>query len=85
MTVKFRRGEALTEHFRELYPVIDVDGVRVLFPHGWGLARASNTQPVLFLRFEAPRRSCCANIRRKWETAVEQAQTKKSRPARSRP
>jgi phosphomannomutase / phosphoglucomutase len=33
--------------------VIDVDGVRILFEDGWGLIRASNTQPVLVLRFEA--------------------------------
>jgi phosphomannomutase/phosphoglucomutase len=32
---------------------VDVDGVRVRFPHGWGLLRASNTQPVLVMRFEA--------------------------------
>jgi phosphomannomutase/phosphoglucomutase len=43
----------VTAHFRKHYPVMDVDGVRVLFPHGWGLVRASNTQPVLVLRFEA--------------------------------
>ena len=35
------------------YSVIDVDGVRVQFPEGWGLIRASNTQPALVLRFEA--------------------------------
>jgi phosphomannomutase/phosphoglucomutase len=35
------------------YPVIDVDGVRVKFEDGWGLVRASNTQPALVLRFEA--------------------------------
>lgn len=39
--------------FRAKYPVSDVDGVRILFPDGWGLVRASNTQPVLVLRFEA--------------------------------
>jgi phosphomannomutase/phosphoglucomutase len=33
--------------------VVDVDGARVLFDGGWGLLRASNTQPVLVLRFEA--------------------------------
>ena len=33
--------------------MIDVDGVRVRLPHGWGLIRASNTQPALVLRFEA--------------------------------
>ena len=40
-------------HFRERYDVIDVDGVRVLFEGGWGLLRASNTQPVLVARYEA--------------------------------
>ena len=40
-------------HFRERYQVVDVDGVRVLFDGGWGLLRASNTQPVLVARFEA--------------------------------
>jgi phosphomannomutase/phosphoglucomutase len=42
-----------TEHFRKHYEVIDVDGVRVQFPDGWGLVRASNTQPALVLRLEA--------------------------------
>ena len=40
-------------HFRALHDVIDVDGVRVLFGDGWGLIRASNTQPVIVARFEA--------------------------------
>jgi len=40
-------------HFRERYEVVAVDGVRVLFNGGWGLLRASNTQPVLVARFEA--------------------------------
>ncbi|HUX35400.1 MAG TPA: phosphomannomutase/phosphoglucomutase [Gemmatimonadaceae bacterium] len=40
-------------HFRGLHDVIDVDGVRVLFGDGWGLIRASNTQPVIVARFEA--------------------------------
>jgi phosphomannomutase/phosphoglucomutase len=41
------------EHFRKNYEVIDVDGARVLFDDGWGLLRASNTQPVLVARYEA--------------------------------
>ncbi|HXI19717.1 MAG TPA: phosphomannomutase, partial [Gemmatimonadales bacterium] len=40
-------------HFAARYPVNTIDGVRVTFPRGWGLLRASNTQPVLVLRFEA--------------------------------
>jgi phosphomannomutase/phosphoglucomutase len=51
--IKFKIVEQATEHFRQRYPVIDVDGMRVQFPDGWGLLRASNTQPALVLRFEA--------------------------------
>jgi phosphomannomutase/phosphoglucomutase len=50
---KFVIAKRATEYFRKHYAVIDVDGVRVKFPDGWGLIRASNTQPALVLRFEA--------------------------------
>ncbi|MDB9822602.1 phosphomannomutase/phosphoglucomutase [Deltaproteobacteria bacterium] len=50
---KFRIVDELAEDFKKGYNVIDVDGARVLFEGGWGLIRASNTQPVLVLRFEA--------------------------------
>lgn len=50
---KFLIAERAQEYFRRHYPVIDIDGVRVKFPEGWGLIRASNTQPALVLRFEA--------------------------------
>jgi phosphomannomutase/phosphoglucomutase len=50
---KFSIVEKVKESFRKEYPIVEVDGVRVLFPDGWGLVRASNTQPVLVLRFEA--------------------------------
>lgn len=50
---KFILVKKVTEHFRKLNNVIDIDGVRVLFEDGWGLVRASNTQPALVLRFEA--------------------------------
>jgi phosphomannomutase/phosphoglucomutase len=43
--------------------VIDVDGVRILFGDGWGLIRASNTQPVLVTRFEALTEARLAEIR----------------------
>ena len=51
--IKFDLVQRVTAHFREEYDVIDIDGVRVLFDDGWGLVRASNTQPALVLRFEA--------------------------------
>lgn len=50
---KFKIVEKVTEHFRKAHNVIDIDGVRVLYDDGWGLVRASNTQPALVLRFEA--------------------------------
>jgi phosphomannomutase/phosphoglucomutase len=51
--VKFDLVSRAAAHYRATHDVIDVDGVRVLFGDGWGLIRASNTQPVLVLRFEA--------------------------------
>ena len=51
--IKFQVVARVAEAFRKTHAVIDVDGVRVLFPNGWGLLRASNTQPVLVMRFEA--------------------------------
>jgi phosphomannomutase/phosphoglucomutase len=50
---KFDVVAAATKHFTALHDVIDVDGVRVLYGDGWGLIRASNTQPILVVRFEA--------------------------------
>jgi phosphomannomutase/phosphoglucomutase len=41
------------KHFSETREVVGVDGARVLFGDGWGLIRASNTQPILVTRFEA--------------------------------
>jgi len=51
----------------------DVDGVRVLFPHGWGLVRASNTQPVLVMRFEATTPELLQEYRSEIEEVVEAA------------
>ena len=45
--------ETIRKEFAGRYKVIDIDGVRVEFGDGWGLVRASNTQPVLVVRFEA--------------------------------
>ena len=50
---KFGIVEAATKYFGSRYDVITVDGARVLFDDGWGLIRASNTQPVIVMRFEA--------------------------------
>ncbi|HEY6880721.1 MAG TPA: phosphomannomutase/phosphoglucomutase [Polyangiales bacterium] len=51
--VKFGLVQRVLDHYRPTHEVIDVDGARIQFDGGWGLVRASNTQPVLVLRFEA--------------------------------
>jgi phosphomannomutase/phosphoglucomutase len=50
---KFDVVRRLTEEFKKTHEVIDIDGARILFEDGWGLVRASNTQPVIVMRFEA--------------------------------
>ena len=60
---KFRIAAEAKSYFSEHYEVIDIDGVRILFGDGWGLVRASNTQPVLVLRFEARSPERLAEIR----------------------
>ncbi len=50
---KFRIASEAAAYFSAKYPVIDIDGVRIQFGDGWGLVRASNTQPSLVTRFEA--------------------------------
>jgi phosphomannomutase/phosphoglucomutase len=50
---KFAIVDEAVRHFAQHHDVVDVDGARVLFGDGWGLIRASNTQPVLVVRYEA--------------------------------
>ncbi|GAB6038550.1 phosphomannomutase/phosphoglucomutase [Fundidesulfovibrio butyratiphilus] len=68
--IKFAVVERAKEYFRSRYDMIDVDGARVVFPDGWGLVRASNTQPVLVLRFEAESPERLAEIRSLIETPL---------------
>jgi phosphomannomutase/phosphoglucomutase len=49
---KFEVVGELAREFKGHYETIDIDGTRILFPEGWGLVRASNTNPYLTLRFE---------------------------------
>lgn len=51
--LKFGIVADAVKYFGARYPVLTIDGVRITYPDGWGLLRASNTQPVLVLRFEA--------------------------------
>ncbi len=73
--IKFDVVQRVTEDLRKIHSVVDIDGVRVLFPQGWGLVRASNTQPVLVMRFEAATQELLDQYRREVETALEQAKS----------
>ena len=71
--IKFRVVERVRDHFRSRYRVVDVDGMRVIMPGGWGLLRASNTQPVVVLRFEADSPQRLEEIKREVEEALEES------------
>ena len=65
--IKFGIVDEATRYFSGKYDVITVDGVRVLFGDGWGLIRASNTQPVIVMRFEARTTERLGAIQREME------------------
>ncbi len=70
---KFEIVRRATELFRKAgHSLVDVDGVRVTFPDGWGLIRASNTQPILVLRYEARTEARLEEIRALIEGTVQQ-------------
>jgi phosphomannomutase/phosphoglucomutase len=67
---KFEVVRAVTEDFKNTNEVIDIDGARILFEHGCGLVRASNTQPVIVMRFEADSQLQLEEIQASVTTAV---------------
>ena len=71
--IKFKVVEKVKEELRQSFSIIDVDGVRVQFRDGWGLVRASNTQPVLVLRFEAMTEKRLEEIKELIEGKVQSA------------
>ena len=73
--IKFNVVERVKEVLRKDYPIIDVDGVRAQFEGGWGLVRASNTQPALVLRFEALTQDRLSKIKTFVEETVQKAVT----------
>lgn len=67
---KFKVVSRLTDEFKKTNKVIDIDGARILFDDGWGLVRASNTQAILVLRFEAENQQALERIQNIIETRV---------------
>jgi phosphomannomutase/phosphoglucomutase len=71
--IKFAVVDRVVEHFRVRHRVVDIDGARVLFANGWGLVRASNTQPALVMRFEAGTEADLQQYQSEVTQAVEDA------------
>jgi phosphomannomutase / phosphoglucomutase len=77
--IKFDVVKRIVERFKasaaaEGHEVIDVDGLRVTWPDGWALVRASNTQPALVLRFEAETPERLGEIRKKVESELKRVE-----------
>jgi phosphomannomutase/phosphoglucomutase len=73
--IKFDLVERAKALFVEMgLKIIDVDGARIVFPDGWGLVRASNTQPALVLRYEAETEERLAEIRELIEGGIHRAE-----------
>jgi len=70
--IKFKVVEKVRDRFRDRYRVVDVDGMRVIMPGGWGLLRASNTQPVVVMRFEAESEDRLVEIRSEVEKILRE-------------
>jgi phosphomannomutase / phosphoglucomutase len=78
--VKFEIVEQARRELAAKYPVIDIDGVRAIFPHGWGLVRASNTQAVIVLRFEADTEEALAAIQKEVRGLLEKIISRLGKP-----
>ena len=68
--IKFAVVDEARRHFEGTHDIIAIDGVRVRLPHGWGLIRASNTQPALVLRLEADSAAALEEYRASFEKLV---------------
>ena len=69
---KFDVVKKIADFFAHDHEVITIDGARILFEHGWGLVRASNTQAILVLRFEADSDEQLSQIKETVELKVEE-------------
>ncbi len=67
---KFEIVQRIADEFSKTNEVITIDGARILFENGWGLVRASNTQAILVLRFEADSEENLRKIRETVENRV---------------
>ncbi len=71
--IKFAVVDRVKDILKKEYEIIDIDGVRAKFENGWGLVRASNTQPVLVFRFESWTEEGLTDIQNFIETLVNES------------
>ncbi len=71
--IKFEVISKVADIMRRDRPIVEIDGVRVPFENGWGLVRASNTQPVLVMRFEAISEELLQQYQKQMEDVVKRA------------
>lgn len=69
---KFKVVSQIAKEFAQTNEVITTDGARIIFENGWGLVRASNTQAILVLRFEADSEESLKKIRETVESRVNE-------------
>lgn len=69
---KFQIIDELVAHFSDKYEVVTVDGVRAIFENGWGMVRASNTQPAITLRFEAETPQALVEYMQRFKVQLDQ-------------
>jgi phosphomannomutase/phosphoglucomutase len=73
---KFKLVDMVRKQLSRDHEIIDVDGVRLVFPDGWGLLRASNTGPILVMRFEAQSEGRLEEIRSLMEGTLEKMKSR---------
>ncbi len=74
--IKFDVVQKIAAYFAHDHKVITIDGARIIFDHGWGIVRASNTQAILVLRFEADSEEYLDEIHSEVYTSVAEVITK---------
>lgn len=67
---KYAKVESVRNYFNGVYPIIKVDGARILFPDGWGLVRCSNTSPKLIIRCESKTEKGLEKIKQEIKNAL---------------
>jgi phosphomannomutase/phosphoglucomutase len=72
---KFAVVARVAEQLKAKHQTVDIDGIRVIFDGGWGLLRASNTQPVLVMRFEATSQALLNEYQKEMEAALALARS----------